>query len=488
MYTVANNLNRNALGLWPVVFQSITFMAPAAAVAYSIYISAQYAGGALTLSVILALIGAMFTAVSIGELAGKIPSAGSFYTYTSKIFGTFPGFLVGWSYTLAQTILTPFLLLIMGLVIHDTIKQYLHIELAWWIWFILGAFLVFWLAYRGVRLSAKTGMWMGVFELLVFTFLAITLIIQAGSKNSLQVLNPHLALIPGAGGLTGVFQGMIYCIQAFIGFEAAVSLAEETKNPSNITKAVVWSTAGIGLFFVLTTYAGTIGWGITKMSSFYQNPDPWHVLAVQGWGLGWIIVFIAIVNSFIANSNAGNTTSTRMMYAMGRVGALPKKLATIHPVFETPGVAAITEFVWTLVLGLICGFTLGPMNGYVALATILTLIMIAVYLVANLAAIVFHVQQFRDHLSIWKHIVVPVLGIIFFLPPLVVSVYPMPAYPANLAAPIIVVWLILGSIAFLFLRKRDPAMLAKAKVVFVLDNDEINEPNKTTVSSFTIPS
>ena len=71
-------LAREAIGLREVLFQSITHMAPAAAVAFSIIAGAGFAGGALPLAVILALIGCLLVAISIGELAKHLPSAGSF--------------------------------------------------------------------------------------------------------------------------------------------------------------------------------------------------------------------------------------------------------------------------------------------------------------------------------------------------------------------------------------------------------------------------
>ena len=48
-------LAREAIGLREVLFQSITHMAPAAAVAFSIIAGAGFAAGALPLSVLLAL-------------------------------------------------------------------------------------------------------------------------------------------------------------------------------------------------------------------------------------------------------------------------------------------------------------------------------------------------------------------------------------------------------------------------------------------------
>lgn len=53
-------LRRDAIGLREVLFQSITHMAPAAAVAFSIVVGAQFAAGALPLSVVFALVGCLW--------------------------------------------------------------------------------------------------------------------------------------------------------------------------------------------------------------------------------------------------------------------------------------------------------------------------------------------------------------------------------------------------------------------------------------------
>lgn len=91
-------LAREAIGLREVLFQSITHMAPAAAVAFSIIVGANYASGALPLSVIFALIGCLLVAISIGQLARRLPSAGGFYTYAARGLHPAVGFMVGWGY------------------------------------------------------------------------------------------------------------------------------------------------------------------------------------------------------------------------------------------------------------------------------------------------------------------------------------------------------------------------------------------------------
>jgi amino acid transporter len=84
MTTTGAGLARGAIGLREVLFQSVTSMAPAGAVALSIAAGATYAGGALPLAVLLALIACLLVATSIGQLAKHLPSAGSIYTYPPK--------------------------------------------------------------------------------------------------------------------------------------------------------------------------------------------------------------------------------------------------------------------------------------------------------------------------------------------------------------------------------------------------------------------
>jgi Amino acid permease len=98
----SQGLARSAIGLREVLFQSITHMAPAAAVAFSIIVGAPFAGGSLPLGVLLALLACLFVASSIGQLAKHLPSAGGFATYASRGLHPSVGFMVAWLYSLAE--------------------------------------------------------------------------------------------------------------------------------------------------------------------------------------------------------------------------------------------------------------------------------------------------------------------------------------------------------------------------------------------------
>ena len=187
-----------------VLFQSVTHMAPAAAVAFSIPAGAAYAARALPLSTLLALIACLFVAVSIGELAKHLPSAGGFYTYTSKGLHPWVGFLVAWAYAGAEALIASFLFLNFSFVLADALNsEFGWTKDTWWIWTVATSLIVLVLGYVGVRISTKAGTIMGAFEIVVFGLLAIWLIAKAGSANTLSVGTTSHANLKGYAGMSG---------------------------------------------------------------------------------------------------------------------------------------------------------------------------------------------------------------------------------------------------------------------------------------------
>jgi len=197
-------LRRGVVGFGGVLFQSITFMAPAIATAFSIPIGMAFGGGATVLAVILALIASLFVASSIGQLAKHMPSAGSFYTYVSNGIHPGLGFLVGWAFELALLVGGAFLATQIGIIVSGTLNSEFGTPASlWWVWMVLGTVLVFTLGYLGIRASTRAGVLLGAFEILVILALAITLIAKAGSHNTLSVLSTQFANNPKYRGSPG---------------------------------------------------------------------------------------------------------------------------------------------------------------------------------------------------------------------------------------------------------------------------------------------
>jgi amino acid transporter len=412
-------LQREAIGLREVLFQSITHMAPAAAVAFSIPAGAAFAGGALPLAVIFALVGCMFVAISIGQLAKHLPSAGAFYTYTAKGLHPAIGFLVAWGYAIVEPLVAPLLYIILGITVAGTFNaEFGWSADLWWIWALAGAGIVFILGYLGIKVSARTNTVLGIFEIGVFLALAIWLIFEA-DNNTLEVFGTTFANNPDFAGFTGVIAASIYSILAFIGFEAAAPLAEEAKDPRRTIKlAVVYSALAIGIYYVITTYAATAFIGPEEMTGFldFGEGNPWDFMAREVWGIGWVLVFLAIINSAIANSNAGANAATRTWYAMGRIRILPALLARVHPRYRSPHVAVIIQFLVGIGIPLWIGFQYDPLTAFVFVATMITLVVLLIYMLVNLACLFYYARYQRSEFNWFLHGVVPILGIAAFIP------------------------------------------------------------------------
>src|SRR3954452_10612559 len=335
-----DRLRVHSIGLPQVLFQSITHMAPGAAVAYSIYISVPFSRQALVLSVLLALIACLCAATAIGQLAKLEPSAGGLYAYAARSLGPWAGFNVAWLFILFEPLVAPFLYLEFGWAMREVMSSEAgwHYTGQWWIWVAVMTVIVFLLTYRDIRISTTAGVILGAFEIAIFGALAIWMLISNAGDLNVQPFNPHHA----DGSWNGVFRGMVFAILAFIAFEAAAPLGEEAKNPRrSVPIAVVGSALLIGLFYILCAFAWVFGAGFDNFVNQATGADPWRNLGKVFWSTGWTIVFLAICNSIAANSNAAVNAATRVFYSLSRNGLAPRPLAHTHPEFRTPHVAII---------------------------------------------------------------------------------------------------------------------------------------------------
>jgi amino acid transporter len=490
----STGLASGAIGLREVMFQSVTSMAPAGAVALSIAAGATYAGGALPLAVLLALIACLLVASSIGQLAKHLPSAGSVYTYPAEGIHPAVGFLVGWGYSLVEALIGPLTTVIFGYLVASVLQTEAHwpFTTTWVIFMVVAAVAIAALNYRGVQVSARAGTILGAFEILVFLVLAVWLIVKAGSGNTLQVFSLHFATIKGYKGFGGIAAGSIYTVLAFVGFEASAPLAEEARNPRRtIQVAVVTSCLAIGIFYVFTTYAGDVFFGPDRYHAFgaLGGGSPWIALARDVWGIGWVVAFLAIANSTFANGNAGTLATTRTWFAMARIGLLPAPLARTHPRWRSPYVGVIVQLVVTLAIGLPLGLHFGPTVAFIFLATILTGVMIAIYMVFNLSCIMFYLRRARGEFNVLLHFIIPVLGIIAFLPAeftdlgvggsFLKFVVPL-SYPASETGLAIGIWYVIGIIVLIYLYARHPERLPEMRRVFAEEPLAAGQPVTST--------
>ncbi|HKA95361.1 MAG TPA: APC family permease [Streptosporangiaceae bacterium] len=468
-------LRRNAIGLREVTFQSITDMAPGAAIAASIPAGVAFAGGSLPLSVVFALVACLFCAVSIGQLAREMPSAGSVATYAARGLHPSVGFLVAWGYVLVGFLIPPLVLLQLGFTTAATLNAEISGYPAdlWWPWALLGAVIVLAAGYYGIRTSARLGTVLGIFEVGVFLVLAVFFIVHAGSANTASVFTTKYTP-SDFHGLTGVIAGSVYTILAFGGFEGAAPLAEETRNPRRIIpRAILIATLCIGALYVFTTYAVDVAFGPAQFHNFTTGTGAasWEGMARSLYGIFWLFVFLAIVNSTIANANAGANVSTRTAYAMGRINAFPHFLARVHPKHRSPVAAILIAFVITVAVMLGLGLGYDPVTAFIMVATALVIVIVAVYILMNAACIGFFARRGRGFNPL-LHLIIPLLGIAAFVPAWLTAagidvfsfISPLPS-PYSYMGPGVGGFMIIGVIYLIYLYRRHPRRVVDVGLV-----------------------
>jgi amino acid transporter len=293
--------------------------------------------------------------------------------------------------------------------------------------------------------------------MLIMIALGITFLTHPGAGSSASApLNPAAA----PTGFGGVIGGMVFSILALSGFEAPAPLAEETKRPGKfIYQAVFSSLLIVGIFYVFMAYASAIGWGTGNIAAFAANANPYYTLAQKLWGVGWWLIFFAIINSTLAVGIACTNAATRVMYTMGLAGTLPSALARIHPRHKTPFVAVHVEQIFQIVSFMLVGIFFGAGQIFGFLGTIATLAVIVLYILANFALTAFVRREHPADFSIWRHAIVPIVGTLLLLPVMFVTVWPIPAYPFNLTPYIFIALMLIGLVVMLVLIARRPEAL-----------------------------
>jgi amino acid transporter len=470
----AESLERDAIGLTEVLFQSITHMAPAVATALSIGLATLFAGGITPLAVVFALVSCLFTAYSMSQLARHMSSAGGMYTYVTRGLGSFFGWLMAWAFTFAEPIVPAALFGAFGFFGASFITELTGYsnDLLWVPLAVICGLVVWFLTYRGIEISTRTGVVLGLIEIVIFLIVSVLLIANADNPINASVF------IPADGSVTPAVQGMVFCILAFVGFEAAAPLGEETREPrSTIPRAILLSCLLIGLFYIFCYYAATVYFGPDRMQAdflAFNEGNPWGGMADEILPtIGGLLVTFAIINSCLANSNAGAIASTRSLFSLGRAGLLPRAFATIHPSYQTPTIAVHVQAVIGIGLAVALGFLFagytsgGPITTYGFIGTSLGLLFAAMYIAVNAAAIGYFLREGRAEFNVLKHIVVPILGILAMvlgflsafggvtIPIINLELAPLPE-PYNYAPIVVGIWMLIGLVLFFVLRARSP--------------------------------
>jgi APA family basic amino acid/polyamine antiporter len=286
-------------------------------------VASGIAGPAVILSFIIAGFVALLSGLSAAELSSFIHEAGGSYIYTTKAFGEFPGFVIGWmksfDYIVGASAVSvgfaAYLTYFVG--IPATTSTLVIIATIWPIVLML-------LNIKGIQEASWTNnllVALKILALLIFIVVCAAAIFTSGNYSNYQPFFPK--------GFSGMMSGAAIIFFAFIGFNTIAVMAEEVKDPEkNVPKAILFAFAVCTLIYIGVSIAavGVVNWQLLGTSS-----APLEFALKTVTNNIFILQFIALSALFATTSviMASIMGGSRALFAMARKGVLPNVLSTI---------------------------------------------------------------------------------------------------------------------------------------------------------------
>ena len=367
------------LGVWDLIILGVgaiigsgIFAVVGIAAAGSADGSSLGAGPGLIISMVIAAIACIFSALCYSEFATMIPVAGGAYTYTFATLGEFAAWMVGWVLMLEYAI------------------GFIAVACAWsnhFIQFLSGfeKVLPAWLAHPPVwlvndvfsagKIAAANpdvfipklfGVPICINLPAIVIVLLITAILVKGTKDSTKMASimvfvklAVIALFVLAGafyvrpenwtpfapnGAAGIFAGAFLIFFAYIGFDALATAAEECKNPQKdlpigiIGSLVVTTIVYVLVALVLTGLQDT---SVAVPADFLKAPMAYCMIMIhQNWAAG--LISIGSLAGLTSVLLVLEMAATRILYAMSRDHFISARFQKLHPVFKTPALLTWT--------------------------------------------------------------------------------------------------------------------------------------------------
>jgi amino acid transporter len=452
------------------LFQAVSHLGPAAGIIILAPVIAGLVGASSPLLLIAAMVAVLLTGLCVVSLARKLPSAGGYYTYVSNSLGGRAGFVTSWSYFLYDPPQPAFILLATGGILQPVIAQQLGIDIPWWLLTLVLLAIVTALTLFGAKLSARATVLLGVFETIVIVAYAFAVLFHTGH------LSAEPFALPRVDSQQALFLAFAFSVLLFTGFESAAPLAEETVEPRRvIPRVVMLSILLVGVVWVFVDYALVIGWGVDDATGIAAESSPFFTLASQVAPWLWILVAFALLNSALAISLAGVNAGSRVMFSLGRAGLFPKAFGRSHPKWQTPWTAILSTAGFNAVLAIAVGARLGPVPGAAFIGLVITLGVIVVYILGNLSVPVLYWKRYRAEWNVLRHGLIPGIATAVLLLGLYYSLWPIPAYPNNIALYFVAGWLAVGVVLAATLWRTHRAAFEAAGTVMFAGDSPTNE-------------
>ena len=326
------------------------------------------AGPAIVISMILAAIACVFSALCYSEIASVIPVSGSVYTYTYATLGEFSALLVGWvlmlNYVIGNITVSNSWCGYLTQLLKGFSRYLPDFVVNFPIWLRSDVRSIYSMCEKyGLDVHDKMPF---IFDKIpfalnlpvIFLTLFSTLILIKGIKEStrfatimvcLNLLMIVSFIIVGAfhldyhnwtpfapNGVKGIIMGAFIIFFAYIGFDAVSTAAEETKNPQkDLPVAILGTLSFCTILYILVALVLT---GIVQPGHINIQAPIAAALNTIGQDRLAGLISLAAVCALASVFLICQLAATRILYAMSRDRFLPRVLRAIHKKYRTPHV------------------------------------------------------------------------------------------------------------------------------------------------------
>lgn len=335
--------------------------------------AAGQAGSAVWLSFLIALFAALLTSLSYASLGSRYPRAGGAAYVTARAFGIpVLSFTIGLALVASGLTSIATQSKIFATILADItgLEQFSPTFIAIGFLLILGG-----IVFRGIRES----MWVNV----VCTLMEVGgLLLVIASGLSYWGSVDYFATPPERADTclaVVVLQASVLTFFAFIGFEDAVNVAEECKDPERtIPAGLVIATVAAALLYVAVAITAV---SVVPWQELAAAPSPLTEVMKRSApaippGLMTFIALFSVANTALVNY----VTASRLIYGMAGEGLLPRHFGRIHGTRRTPHIAILALLAVALLL--VC------VGGIADLAAATVLLLLVVFIAVNASLVV----------------------------------------------------------------------------------------------------
>ena len=348
-------LASGTLGLVGSTVIGLASTAPVYSLAATLGFVVLAVGAQAPIAFIIAFVPMFLIAFAYRELNREIPDCGTTFTWGTKAFGPWVGWMGGWGLAVAGMVVLANLAQIGGkyfwLLLNPELAERGIVVTLTGVVFIA---VMTWISYRGTEIGEKLqNVLLGIQYLALVVFVVAAFVAIATGTAPAGSTTPQLDWFnPFAfTSFSGFIEAVLLALFIYWGWDTCLALNEETKDPERtpgraaLLTTVILLVTYVGVTVAAMAYAGlgTAGVGLGNETNaedvFFALKDvlfgPW----------AWLLV-IAVMVSAVSSTQTTILPTARGTLAMAAYRALPKRFGTVHPRFRTP---AFSTFVMGVV-------------------------------------------------------------------------------------------------------------------------------------------